>query len=600
MNIQLTEEIIRERASSQSFDKGQSYYQSGAIYEPSQQSIPDGVMLVAYCEGSSDNTYDVSAKLDSGGIRSACCSCPYDWGGDCKHIVALLLTYLNRPHDFKQRRSVTEMIAGLEKETLVAIIVRLIELEPNLYDELESAIPAAKIVVPAQPVAEQTIPPAVTAPPTPRYPTQVSESTYRKQVKRILKQSRYDERGDWDEYAESPAYISDLEEVQQTAIQFLTAGDAEGALIILRVLLEETANDYDSEADYEGDVASFIQRLGMPLAEAILSADLDEPSHQALQDSLEEILEDLDETIDEGELEVISVALEYGWKELPDSETQWDEYDEETWMLFDALQEARLNVLERQVRNAEFLQLAQKIDQHRYVLKLLQLARIEDAIAASQVLGDEYEILSVAQRLREIGRLNEAITLAERGLNTSGLHSLELATWLAPLEEIRGNTDMALRAYRIAFDARPSIGEYRHLKQLSGAKWEDLRPDLIKQINLDQNPDIMVDIHLEEQNWDAAIVLAARDQWGFNLLKKVADAVIPYRPDWVIQVSRKQSDQLIATVQSKNYPLVAQWLARAKKAYIAKGQETEWQVYITNLRTTYARRPALQSAIEKL
>jgi uncharacterized Zn finger protein len=600
MSIQLTEKIICERANSQSFEKGQSYYQSGAIYEPSQQPIPDGVLLVAYCEGSSDNSYDVSAKLDSGGVRSASCSCPYDWGGDCKHIVALLLTYLYQPNQFKQRQSVAEMIAGLEKETLAAIIMRLIELEPSLYDELESLILTAKIIVPVQSVTEQTIPAVTTTPPAPKYPTQVSESIYRKQVKRILKQSRYDDRGDWDEYSESPAYINDLEEVVQTATQFLTSGDAEGALIILRVLLEETVNDYDSEADYEGDVAAFIQNLGMPLAEAILSADLDEPSHQALQDTFEETLGELDDAIDEGELEVISVALEYGWKELPDPETQSDEYDEETWMLFDALERARLNVLERQGRNAEFLQLAQQIDPHRYVLKLLQLARVEDAIAASQVLGNEYEILSIAQRLREIGRLNEAITLAERGLSSPGPHSLELATWLAPLEETRGNMDMALRAYRIAFDARPSIGEYRHLKRLSGTHWENLRPDLIKQINQDQNPDIMADIYIDEQNWDAAIALTAREQWGFDLLEKVADAVILYRPDWVIQVSLKQSDQLIAPVQSKNYPLVAQWLARAKKAYIVKGQASEWQAYIDNLRTTYARRPALQSAIEKL
>jgi hypothetical protein len=44
----------------------------------------------------------------------------------------------------------------------------------------------------------------------------------------------------------------------------------------LGVLLEETTNDYDSGLDYNGDVAAYIQSLGLPMAEAILNAEMDE------------------------------------------------------------------------------------------------------------------------------------------------------------------------------------------------------------------------------------------------------------------------------------------------------------------------------------
>ena len=147
----------------------------------------------------------------------------------------------------------------------------------------------------------------------------------------------------------------------------MDAGDAEGALIILRVLLEETLDDYDGEMDYDGDVASFVQSLGMPLAEAILSAELDDSSRQELQASMQEIFDDLDEVIEASDLEVILATLEYGWAELPDKEAQWEELEEEEWMLLDELQQARLNVLERQGRSDEFLQLAEKADPHRYI-----------------------------------------------------------------------------------------------------------------------------------------------------------------------------------------------------------------------------------------
>jgi len=183
------------------------------------------------------------------------------------------------------------------------------------------------------------------------------------------------------------------------------------------VLLKETLDDFDGEMDYNGNAASFIQGLGMPMTEAILGIEMDDSSHQAVYDSIDDILDDLDEVIEASDLEVVLIALEYGWKQLPDKETEWEEYEEETWMLFDDLQQARLNVLERQKRTEEFLQLARTADMHRYILKLLDIGGMDDAIAASRELEDNSEILSVVQKLRQLGKINDAVALAERGLD---------------------------------------------------------------------------------------------------------------------------------------------------------------------------------------
>ena len=588
MKIQLTEEIIRQRASAQSYQKGRETYDVGAIYDPSWQSTPGGAVLMAHCEGSSAPSYRLRVELDAGGVRSASCTCPYDWGGDCKHIIALLLMYLHQPEEFSEQKSLVELLVGLEKDALLALITRLVQNDPDLYNEVELAIPAVQWA--AQPTAA--------AQSKEKRQTQVSEPVYRKQVKRILKQSRYED--DYDEGGGSPAYLDDLKAVQQTAAQFLAAGDAEGALIILRILLEETLDDYDGEMDYDGDVASFVQSLGMPLAEAILSAELDDKARQALQASIEEIFDELDDAIEESDLEIILAALEYGWKELPDKETQWEDLEEEEWMLLDDLQQARLNVLERQGRSDEFLQLVEKADPHRYTLKLLELGQVDAAITASQRIVSDDDILSVAKKLREVGRLNDAITLAVRGLEMKGSFAHELGNWLAPLEESQGKKEMALLAYHAAYDAQPSIELYRHIKRLSGFNWENLRSALLQKINTAHMPETLIDIHLDEGEWDTAIALAERESWYRDLLEKVANAVIPHRPDWVIRVALKQSDTLIAKTQSNLYPAAAQWLGRAKKAYQHKGQVAEWNVYIANLRTTYARRPALQKAITNL
>jgi uncharacterized Zn finger protein len=585
MDIQLTEQIIRERANEQSFQKGLAYYKTGAIYNPSRQSTPSGLVLTANCEGSSAPSYRLRAELDAGGVRTASCTCPYDWGGECKHLVALLLMYLHHPDKFTEQKSVSDLLSGLDKDALIAVIARLAEQNPDLYDDVELAVLTVQAA--SQPKSSAKG----------KRQTQVSEQVYRKQIKRIFKQSRYDEGNYYDDYGGTPAYVEELEKVRQTAVQFLETGDAEGALIILRVLLEETTEDYDGEMDYDGDLACVIQDIGMPLAEAILSAELDDKSRQALQDSMQEIYDELDDTIESSELEVILDALEHGWEDIPNEEAG---EDEDGWPLFGDLQRARLNVLERQGRTDEFLQLAQEADICRYTLKLLQLGRMEEAIAASQNLGYDHEMLAVAQKLREVGRLEEAIALAERGLSLNTNHRREIATWLAPLEESQGRTEMATLAYRTAFDVQPSIALYRRLKKLSGVNWEELRPQLVKKAGEGYMRDTLVDIHLEENEWEAAINIAEREPWSTSLLEKVADKLITIRPEWVIRVSLKQSNALIAKTESKLYPVAAKWLVRAKKAYQHKGQMSDWQAYITDLRATYARRPALQKALMDL
>ena len=583
MDIPLTEKQIRERASEQSFQKGQAYYKSRAIYNPARQTTPSGVTLTAQCEGSSAPSYRLHVELDGGGVRSASCTCPYDWGGDCKHIVALLLMYIRQPDEFLEQKSVNELLAGMEKDALVALILRLVERDPDLYDALELAIPAAKM--------------SQASDKTKKRQTQVSEQVYRKQVNRILKQSRYsdDYYNDWSK----PEYIGDLEEVLETGIKFLDAGDAEGALIILRVLLEELTEDYDGDMDYNGDLGCVIQDIGMPLAEAILSVELDSSARVELQGAMQNILDDLDEMIEaEDELELILAALEHGWDDLPDEETEWEEYEEEYWMVLDQLKQARLNVLTRQGNDEAFLHLAEKSDAKRYTLKLIELGRVAEAVKASERLENTSDAFAVAQKLRDVDRLTDAIVLAERGLYLKGYNTHQLALWLAPLEESQGRTEIALLAYRTAYEEAPSIEIYRHIRRLSDADWLNLRPALVKKA--DNNQQVLIDIHLDEKDWDAAIKVAESYTWSFDLLEKVANTVVPYRPDWVIRVSLKQSDALIAKTQSKLYPIAVRWLERAKKAYHQKGQDAEWQAYIDNLRITYARRPALQREFKGL
>jgi len=80
-----TREEIRELSTEQSFERGVTYHDQDRV----QDMEIDGEKIRATVRGS--NYYDVAIDIVDDTIRTHC-SCPYEYAGDCKHIVAVLLT----------------------------------------------------------------------------------------------------------------------------------------------------------------------------------------------------------------------------------------------------------------------------------------------------------------------------------------------------------------------------------------------------------------------------------------------------------------------------------------------------------------------------
>ena len=90
----LSEATIRRQATAESFRRGQDYYRRGAVVSV----VRRGDVIQAEVEGSHYEPYRVRLTFDQRGITTATCSCPYDWGGWCKHIVASSLARLHASH----------------------------------------------------------------------------------------------------------------------------------------------------------------------------------------------------------------------------------------------------------------------------------------------------------------------------------------------------------------------------------------------------------------------------------------------------------------------------------------------------------------------
>jgi uncharacterized Zn finger protein len=102
----VTEDAIRSYTSSQSFARGLEYYHSGAIYN----TIRQGNTLLADCEGT--YTYHLHVELADGDVGSASCTCPNEFEGYCKHIVAILLTYIHKPGEFVERKALPVLLVS--------------------------------------------------------------------------------------------------------------------------------------------------------------------------------------------------------------------------------------------------------------------------------------------------------------------------------------------------------------------------------------------------------------------------------------------------------------------------------------------------------
>src|SRR5215216_4778501 len=132
----LTEAHVRELASEKSFDRGEAYYHDGSVLEPVRQERE----LRAQCQGSDYEPYQVSATLSKSGIAETSCTCPYDYGGICKHVVALLLTYVHEPQAFRSIPPLDTLLDGRSQEELIALIGKMIKHEPELLSLVELSV----------------------------------------------------------------------------------------------------------------------------------------------------------------------------------------------------------------------------------------------------------------------------------------------------------------------------------------------------------------------------------------------------------------------------------------------------------------------------
>ncbi|RPI50243.1 MAG: hypothetical protein EHM56_11180, partial [Chloroflexi bacterium] len=228
---QLNEAILRSLASDQSFSRGQEYFHSGAVLRLEKR----GDTLLARIEGSEYQLYEVTVELDAGGIVDAECTCPYNWGGYCKHIVAAVLAYIHRPDQVTERPPVAALLAGLDRDTVLALLADLIDEHPHLADWLEVEVAALK---------EQASQKVSAGPRARRVP--LDPTPFRRQAQGILRGAE-----DWEAVS---GVASQFQELVARVEPFLAAGDGRNALVILEAITEVYVDQWFEFDDSDGEL----------------------------------------------------------------------------------------------------------------------------------------------------------------------------------------------------------------------------------------------------------------------------------------------------------------------------------------------------------
>lgn len=594
VRLSFTEASIRQRASGESFRRGKDYYRAGSVGPLRRRgNIIDGEV-----EGSQFSPYHVHFSIDIHGVASAACSCPYDWGGWCKHIVAALLKCAHEPEKIDERPTLEDLLSGLDGGQLHAVLLRLVKRGALSADSIEREISLLQ-ANPVQPDSQHV-------PDSGPGRTLVDQKALRRRVYSILQS--LDRMRPSEAYWRVGEVVDEVNQVVEEAWWFIVAGDGHSALDILEAVTEEYMDGWEMLDDSDGEASGFFYEVGYVWTEAILTANLTPDELQGWGSRLKKWQKALDDYGVYRAFAAANAAAEQGWDYGPlqrilkgEALNKGVATDDDVYSV-EGLITARLNVLERQGREQEYFYLA-KAGGHiqPYVGMLVRLGRIPEAIEHGlQNFRTADEALSLARVLNDQNALGEALRVAGRGLALAGPKA-PLAIWLRDAARDAGDLKLAVEAAVVAVRSEPELDSYLIAKDVAGEYWPKYRAELLDHLRRSEpiffeGP---VEIFLHEGQIAGAIALV--DRYGDDtLVAIVAEAALESHPDWVIQTCRQRAERIMNRGKSERYYDAVKWLFKAGQAYRGASRDNEWRSYLKDLVIRHRRKHKLMPMLKEL
>jgi uncharacterized Zn finger protein len=559
----LTIKDIQDWVATTSFRKGESYFQQDAIMEPRRQ----GMTIKARCSGSSAPSYRVEVALDEKGIARAECSCPVGASGHCKHIAALLLTWLDNPESFAQIADTQTTLEERSKAELIVLIRQMLQRYPDLDYLLQ-------LPLPIKCTDQTTINPAV----------------IRRQVSHAF-------GGSYDEWSGRDLFEAarDLDELLNLAGQYLEQASHTNAAMIYRVVAEEILLHEDlvtgDVSDRLGElVDDCVEGLGNCL-ESINDTDMRQDillvifnmylwdikmGGVGIGDNAPEILL---ENATTQEKELLAGLIHSALPEM----AAWGQ---------EILGGLLLDLQAESLDDESFIEICRRSGRtNDLVNRLLRLGRLEEAICETEK-AEDYRLLTLADLFVQHGYGAAAEQQVHTRAETS--RDFRLLVWLKEYAIQQEDLTKALEMAKRLFCSRLSVNEYLSMKKLSVQinQWTELRIEMLDKLSQNKRFCLLVEIYLEETEIDQALKaleqarVSVRPRWEYPHSSEilVAKAAEESRPEQAIQLYLNQIKRLINIRGRGNYNEAIKYLKVVQGLYKRLGRLEDWKALLISLR----------------
>lgn len=567
-----------------SFQKGEGYALNQAI----RQGKLKNHILTAVCQGHEFDPYRVEVIFNADGIHQSYCSCPVGAGGKCKHVAALLLTWLDNPEVFADWEDLKHHIQSFDASTLLELI-----------DLLDDNVESSSKIIRAFSRHLQT----AKSPRLARYARRIDEAFHISEFPWY-----HPDEGGLTEIAFS------LDKIRSDADQLVEEGQIEEAIRIDQSLIQQILNHLDDHLDPWGSLGEELKRCVQSLSEALQHLDKREDLRLKVFQTLFRLVEEqLYRESNIGAEEAKQAILQHMRPSERDKIVSWIEAIQKRQMpteehrfpgLEDFLIDLQKDILEPDIYLTHYRETGQVL---KLVDSLLALGRIKEAKHAAQQKEFAFQTLP----LGDLFVKHQQDAIAEKiVIDFSKDHpDLQALRWLKDFYQQRSKLEAALDAAKQILYLSPQFSYYQTVQNLAQKinQWPALRAEIINHFKSLQDELLLVEIYLDEKAVNEAIKVfenishlsyySFKDTHYTLLALRLAAEARSKHPHFALKIYQDVVDNLIEERNRESYHRACDHLKTIQAIFEDLHQRDEWEAYLRSLLQTYRRLNALKDEI---
>ena len=558
------EQVIDEKI----LQRGLTYFKKGLVHELDEISPNTYEAVVEGTEG-----YTVRLVVENNVVTDYSCDCPYDFGPVCKHVAAVIFSLQEEDLGLTKKTGKTKKAAksGVKKSKSVATQIDELMAKASV-DELKELIrnEANKNAVFRNHVFSSLE----------HYNENVSKELYQKQLKAMIR-SATDRYGfiDWN-HARSLGRAVD--ELLDSAKKQISRGSYQNAVWICFAVLEEMVDVLNEADDSNGDIGGCVDEAFYVLGEMATTCDSTTIRRQIFDFCLDEF-----------------------------KKCDYEGWDWHTSLLTTA---ARLVVTDEDFDRV--MVLADKKQQSEYQNEELQLIKYgllldrKGEAVANQFLeqnmdNPKFRRMAIEKALEQ-KNYAKAVRLAEDGVRTDSKDKPGLAKewydWMLKIAQAQKDTPKILEyaRYLLVDNFRNEQDYYQILKEnVKPEEWDAVINAIVQEIKMKKrwyDSGLIGNIYIREEKWDKLWEMV-KENPDLSTIERYETYLSKLYSDEIADLYANQIlDYLDHNMSRDHYQTACRYIRRMIKL----GGKEKADKLIAQLRTLYARRPALMQELDRI